>query len=181
MQVTDFLASHPGGSKIILKLAGKDATAEYDPIHPPGTLEENLKPEALLGTVDPETLPKPEAEKTQPEQKKEGPPPMHTLLNMDEIEAVATKQISKKAWAYYYSASDDLLTKRFNTEVYRSILLRPRVFIDVSRCDLSTTVLGHKLGIPIYVSPAAMARLGHPSGEAGIAEACRSFGAMQII
>lgn len=179
--VTDFLASHPGGSKIILKLAGKDATAEYDPIHPPGTLEENLKPEALLGTVDPETLPKPEAEKTQPEQKKEGPPPMHTLLNMDEIEAVATKQISKKAWAYYYSASDDLLTKRFNTEVYRSILLRPRVFIDVSRCDLSTTVLGHKLGIPIYVSPAAMARLGHPSGEAGIAEACRSFGAMQII
>jgi L-lactate dehydrogenase (FMN-dependent) and related alpha-hydroxy acid dehydrogenases len=35
--------------------------------------------------------------------------------------------------------------------------------------------------MPIYVSPAAMARLGHPSGEAGIAEACRSFGAMQII
>ncbi len=50
--VTDFLSSHPGGSKIILKLAGKDATEEYDPVHPPGTLEENLRPEAKLGTVD---------------------------------------------------------------------------------------------------------------------------------
>ncbi|CRK14038.1 hypothetical protein BN1723_021017, partial [Verticillium longisporum] len=47
--VTDFLSSHPGGTKIILKLAGKDATEEYDPVHPPGTLEENLRPEAKLG------------------------------------------------------------------------------------------------------------------------------------
>ncbi|KAL1967287.1 hypothetical protein VTN77DRAFT_3333 [Rasamsonia byssochlamydoides] len=178
--VTDFLASHPGGTKVILKLAGKDATDEYDPIHPPGTLEENLKPEALLGTVNPETLPKPTADK-QPEEKKQGPPPMETLLNLDEIEQVATKQISRKAWAYYYSASDDLVSKRLNNEVYRSILLRPRVFIDCSKCDLSTSFLGHKVGMPIYVSPAAMARLAHPAGEAGIAEACRSFGAMQLI
>lgn len=106
---------------------------------------------------------------------------MQNLLNLDEIEEVATKQVSQKAWAYYYSASDDKFSKRFNNEVYRSILLRPRVFVDCTKCDLDTTVLGHKLGMPIYVSPAAMARLGHPSGEAGIAEACRSFGAMQVI
>lgn len=106
---------------------------------------------------------------------------MESLLNMDDIEQVATKNISKKAWAYYYSASDDRITKQFNTDVYRSIILRPRVFIDCTRCDLDTTVLGHKVGMPIFVSPAAMARLAHPAGEAGIAEACRSFGAMQII
>lgn len=100
---------------------------------------------------------------------------------MDDIEQVATKNVSKKAWSYYYSAADDKITKSFNTEVYRSIVLRPRVFIDCSRCDLDTTVLGHKVGLPIFVSPAAMARLGHPAGEAGIAEACRSFGAMQVI
>lgn len=106
---------------------------------------------------------------------------MESLLNMDDIEEVATTNVSKKAWAYYYSASDDKITKRFNTEVYRSIILRPRVFIDCSRCDLDTTILGHKVGLPIFVSPAAMARLAHPAGEAGIAEACRSFGAMQVI
>lgn len=143
-------------------------------------LEENLKPEACLGTVNPETLPKKEEAPATTEED-EGPPPIETLLNLDEIEQVATKNISPKAWAYYYSASDDKASKAFNNAVYRSILLRPRVFIDCTRCDLDTTILGHKVGLPIFVSPAAMARLGHPAGEAGIAEACRSFGAMQII
>lgn len=178
--MTDFLSSHPGGAKIILKLAGTDATEEYDPIHPPGILEEELKPEACLGTVDANTLPKQEAPAA-PQEPAQGPPPMESLLNLNEIEDVATKQVSHKAWAYYYSASDDLVTKHFNTQAYRSILLRPRVFVDCTRCDLDTSVLGHKLKTPIFVAPAAMARLGHPSGEAGIAEACRSFGAMQII
>ncbi|PYH86109.1 mitochondrial cytochrome b2 [Aspergillus uvarum CBS 121591] len=179
--VTNFLSDHPGGAKIILKLAGKDATEEYDPIHPPGLLEENLKPENFLGTVNADTLPKVQAEPAPAAAETEGSPSMESLLNMDDFEQVATKNISKKAWAYYYSASDDKVTKHFNTEVYRSILLRPRVFVDCTKCDLDTKLLGHNLGMPIYVSPAAMARLGHPAGEAGIAEACRSFGAMQIV
>ena len=108
-------------------------------------------------------------------------PPMENLLNLDEIEEVATRNVSKKAWAYYYSASDDKISKRLNSEAFRSIQLRPRTFIDCTECNLSTELLSNKVSIPIYISPAAMARLGHPAGEAGIAEACRSFGAMQII
>ncbi|KAI1176665.1 FMN-dependent dehydrogenase [Nemania sp. FL0916] len=184
--VTEFLPSHPGGSKIILQLSGRDATEEYDPIHPPGTLEENLKPEAKLGRLDPATVSQTtKAEKKNAEEQSEenGPPPMETLLNLDEIEQVAKKQISDKAWAYYWSAGDDLWSKKFNNTVYRDILLRPRVFVDCTSCDLTTTVLGgkHKLGLPIFVAPAAMARLAHPDGEQGIARACARFGAMQIV
>ncbi|KZF20754.1 hypothetical protein L228DRAFT_249565 [Xylona heveae TC161] len=181
--VTDFLSEHPGGSKIILKLSGRDATEEYDPIHPPGTLEENLKPEAKLGRIDPNTLPKPNEPSVEdtPSSAPDVPPPLDTLLNLDEIEQVATRQMSRKGWAYYFSASDDLLSKDFNNAVYRSILLRPRVFIDCTHCDTSTTLLGNKVGLPIFVSPAAMARLAHPSGEAGIAQACAKFSALQII
>lgn len=179
--VTDFLSSHPGGAKIILKLAGRDATEEYDPIHPPGTLEGNLKPEAKLGTVDPATLPKPKADGAEKRQQSEGPPDMQSLLNLDEIEEVATKQVSKKCWAYYFSASDDMVTKSFNNQVYKQILLRPRVFIDCTKCDTSTSLLGHKVGLPLYVSPAAMARLSHPAGEHGIAQGISSFGALQIV
>ncbi|KAI1931104.1 hypothetical protein LOZ58_003582 [Ophidiomyces ophidiicola] len=180
--VTDFVPEHPGGASIILKLAGKDATEEYDPIHPSGTLEENLRPEACIGAVDPESLHKLKPVKAQgPAQAREGPPPLSTLLNLDDIERVATQQISRKAWGYYYSAADDLISKSLNTTVYRSILLRPRVFVDCEKCDLSTTALGYKIGSPIYVSPTAMARLAHPAGEAGIAAACSKFGAMQLI
>jgi isopentenyl diphosphate isomerase/L-lactate dehydrogenase-like FMN-dependent dehydrogenase len=184
--VTDFLPEHPGGSRIILQLAGRDATAEYDPIHPPGTLEENLKPEAKLGVVDADSLKKLQRQAAQgrpqeDEQPKAPPPPLDTLLNLDEIEAAATAQISKKCWAYYYSASDDLHSKTLNNLAYRSILLRPRVFVDVTRADTSTALLGHRVSTPLYVSPAAMARLAHPDGEAGIARGISRFGAMQLV
>jgi len=180
--VTSFVPEHPGGSKIILQLAGQDATDEYDPVHPPGTLEDSLPASAKIGAIDKSTLPsvdKSPAEKSStPEDK------LMTLdecLNMDDIEKLATQKMSTKAWAYYYSAGDDLITKSANNLVYRNILLRPRVFVDVTRCSTATTILGHKVGLPFFVSPAAMARLGHPDGEAGIARACRTYGACQII
>jgi isopentenyl diphosphate isomerase/L-lactate dehydrogenase-like FMN-dependent dehydrogenase len=147
-------------------------------------LEDNLPKEANLGPIDPNTLPSPVQSassehgaepSTQPDL------PLAALLNLDEIEAAATKKISRKGWAYYYSASDDLHSKSLNNTVYRSILLRPRIFIDCTKCDLSTTFLSHHLQHPVFVSPAAMARLAHPSGEAGIAAACARHGAMQII
>ncbi|KAM4059706.1 FMN-dependent dehydrogenase [Hirsutella rhossiliensis] len=179
--VTDFLSSHPGGSKIILKLAGRDATQEYDPVHPPGTLEENLKPEAKLGRVNPNSL----VEHAVPADKAAGdtsePPPLASLLNLDELEAEATRRIPNRAWAYYFSASDDLYSKQLNRAVYRDILLRPRVFVDCTVCDLSTSLLGNKVDVPFFIAPAAMARLAHPDGERGMAQAAARFGAMQII
>lgn len=177
--VTSFLPSHPGGSKIILQLAGRDATEEYDPIHPPGTLADNLPPTAKLGKLDTSSLPQPAVQTSEPQN--DAPPLMANLLNLEEIEAVATKQISKKCWAYYYSAADDLISKSFNNQVYKSILLRPRIFVDCTKCDLTTTLLGHKVGMPIYVSPAAMARLAHSAGEQGIAQGISSYGALQIV
>ncbi len=179
--VTKFLPSHPGGAKIILKLAGKDATEDYDPIHPPGTLEANLKPEAKIGRIDPATILKPKADEIGKKPEEDAPVHMRSLLNLGVIEQVATKKISQKCWAYYYSAADDLYSKSFNNSVYRSILFRPRIFVDCTKCDPSTTLLGHKVGMPIYVSPAAMARLAHPAGERGIAQGISHFGAMQIV
>lgn len=127
-------------------------------MHPPGTLDEYLSEEDKLGIVDPDTLPKERAAKEE-NSLANGLPPLESLLNLDEIEVVATKRLSRKAWAYYYSAGDDLISKRLNNEVYRSILLRPRIFVDCEHCDPSTTIMGCKVGLPIFVSPAAMARL----------------------
>lgn len=184
--VTNFLSEHPGGAKIILKLAGKDATEDYDPVHPPGTLEENLKPEAKLGRISDESLVKmkQDQETSKPAETKKDENallPLHALLNLEDIETEATKRISKKAWAYYFSAADDMLTKTHNNTVYRDIIMRPRVFIDVGKCDMSTSLLGHQVSSPIYVAPAAMARLAHPDGELGIAKASANFGTLQIV
>lgn len=56
--VTSFLPDHPGGSAIILKYAGKDATKAFDPIHPGDTLTKYLPKECHLGPVDVKTKPK---------------------------------------------------------------------------------------------------------------------------
>lgn len=36
---------------------------------------------------------------------------------------------------------------------------------DVSKRDISTTVLGHKVSMPLGVAPTAMQRMAHPDGE----------------
>jgi L-lactate dehydrogenase (cytochrome) len=46
-----YLQAHPGGAKIILKYAGKDATSAYEPIHPTDALDKNLEPDKHLGTL----------------------------------------------------------------------------------------------------------------------------------
>jgi len=108
-------------------------------------------------------------------------PPLEDILNIGEFEPAARHLISRKGFAYYYSAADDLYSKHLNSSIYSRILLRPRVFVDCTSCSTSTTMLGSPVSLPIYVAPAAMARLGHPTGEQGIAQACATFGACQII
>jgi len=179
--VSSFLAHHPGGSRIILQLAGSDATEQYDPVHPKGTLESSMPPVERIGAFDKATAPKVEKGKGREQEAEEAMPTLDDCMNMDDMEALATRKISKKAWAYYYSAGDDLISKALNSEVYRKILLRPRVFVDVVKCDTSTKMLGLPVSLPIFVSPAAQARLAHDSGEHGIAQACAKWGACQII
>jgi isopentenyl diphosphate isomerase/L-lactate dehydrogenase-like FMN-dependent dehydrogenase len=111
----------------------------------------------------------------------EGITSLDECLNLDDIEQAATNKITKKAWGYCFSASDDLISKSYNNQVYRKILLRPRIFVDCTRCDTSTTLLGQNVRVPFFVSPAAMARLAHPDGEQGIAKACARYGALQLI
>src|ERR1700710_1445214 len=65
--VTEFLPEHPGGPKIILKYAGKDATVEFEPIHPPDTLDKYLHKSKHLGSVDMSTVKK-EKQEDDPEE-----------------------------------------------------------------------------------------------------------------
>jgi len=50
LNVTSFLADHPGGELAILTFAGKDATEEFDMIHPPDVIGK-YAPDAIIGMV----------------------------------------------------------------------------------------------------------------------------------
>merc|ERR1719446_1526068 len=50
LNVTNFLSQHPGGELAILTFAGKDATEEFNMIHPPDVVPK-YAPDAIIGVV----------------------------------------------------------------------------------------------------------------------------------
>jgi hypothetical protein len=113
--VTEFLPEHPGGPKIILKYAGKDATEEYEPIHPPDTLDKYLHKSKHLGEVDMSTVEKEEKEVDPDEEERlervKRMPILDQCFNLMDFEAVARRVMKKTAWAYYSSGADDEIVR----------------------------------------------------------------------
>lgn len=111
MAVANVVVEHPGGQKIILKYAGKDATEEFDPIHPPDTLDKYLDKSKHLGEVDMETVEQEEkAHDPEEEERQERiklKPSLAQCYNLLDFEAVARRVMKKTAWAYYSSGADD--------------------------------------------------------------------------
>ncbi|KAH6914012.1 cytochrome b2 [Coprinopsis sp. MPI-PUGE-AT-0042] len=183
--VTEFLDDHPGGSKIILKYAGKDATEEYEPIHPPDAITTNLPPEKQLGVVDPDTVKKVEVKTTDAEMQRlervSRRPPLSQVLNLHDFETIAKEVMTEKAWAYYSSAADDEITNRENHAAYHRIWFRPHILVDVEKVDWSTTILGNKTSMPIYITATALGKLGHPDGELNLTRAAAKHNVIQMI
>ncbi|KAF2396121.1 hypothetical protein EJ06DRAFT_534252 [Trichodelitschia bisporula] len=183
--VTEFLPEHPGGSKIILKYAGKDATEEFDPIHPRDTLDKYLDRSKHLGEVDMQTV-KVEAKDEDPEEaarleRIERMPPLEQCYNLMDFEAVARNVMKKTAWAYYSSGADDEITMRENHSAFHKVWFRPRVLVDVEKVDMSTTMLGTKVDIPFYVTATALGKLGHAEGEVCLTKGARKHNVIQMI
>ncbi|KEP55095.1 L-mandelate dehydrogenase [Rhizoctonia solani 123E] len=180
--VTGFLNDHPGGIGPILKVAGSDATRVFVPIHPPGTLS-TLPPTYHIGTVDPATLPAQltqlTAEELRIQEARATLPPPEAAINLADIENLAKTVLTQTAWAYYRSAGDDEFSYRENNYAFRRYWFRPRVMNKVSQLQTSTTILGIPTSLPIFVSPAALARLGHPDGEVSITRGVASEGIIQ--
>lgn len=65
------------------------------------------------------------------------------------------KYIKYDSWGYIHI----YILLFFN--LYR---FRPRILIDVSKIDMTTTVLGFKISMPIMIAPTAMQKMAHPEG-----------------
>ena len=112
-----------------------------------------------------DTFEKPPPSTYQPYQK----PPLSTIINCDDFEEVAKNTLAKKTWAFYSSAATDCYTYERNRSFFSRIWFRPRILRDVSKIDTTTSILGHNVGVPFMVHPAALVKLVHPDGEKGIA------------
>ncbi|XP_014599549.1 PREDICTED: peroxisomal (S)-2-hydroxy-acid oxidase GLO5 isoform X1 [Polistes canadensis] len=82
---------------------------------------------------------------------------------------------------YYKSGAGDECSLRWNREAFKRYRIKPRCLRDVSKRDLSTTILGDKISMPLGVAPAAMQRMAHPDGECANARAAEAAGTIFIL
>ena len=103
---------------------------------------------------------------------------INSCHNFKDFRNLAQKRLPSPIFHYIDGAADDEVTYRRNTEAYDQCDLVPNVLTGIEKVDMSTTVMGQKLDLPIYCAPTALQRLFHPDGEIGVGKAAEKFGTM---
>ncbi|XP_058071487.1 glycolate oxidase isoform X2 [Magnolia sinica] len=103
------------------------------------------------------------------------------VTNVSEYQAIAKEKLPKMVYDYYASGAEDQWTLHENRQAFSRILFRPRILIDVSRIDMTTTVLGFKISMPIMIAPTAMQKMAHPEGEYATARAASAAGTIMTL
>ena len=91
---------------------------------------------------------------------------------------LAKQRLPGPIFHYIDGAADDEVTYRRNTQAFEECDLVPNVLAGVENVDMSVTVMGVKLDMPIFCSPTALQRLFHHDGERAVARAAEKFGTM---
>ncbi len=103
------------------------------------------------------------------------------LLTVRDFERLARQRLSKPAYDYFRSGSEEERALARNEEAYRRWVVWYRVLVDVAERDLSTTVLGIPVATPILIAPTAYHRLAHPEGELATARAATVAGTIYVV
>ncbi len=87
------------------------------------------------------------------------------LVNLFDYESAARERLDRNAFDYYFHGANDEVTLRENRAAFDRISLRYRILAGVEDRDLTTSVLGHRLSMPVLAAPTAFHKLAHPDGE----------------
>lgn len=98
--------------------------------------------------------------------------------NVEDLRLLAKQRLPGPIFHYIDGAADDEVTYRRNTAAFEDCDLVPNVLGGVQDVDMSVTVMGQKLALPIFCSPTALQRLFHHDGERAVARAAEKFGTM---
>jgi L-lactate dehydrogenase (cytochrome) len=98
--------------------------------------------------------------------------------NFHDFRRLARRRLPGPIFDYIDGAADDELTHRRNTASFERCDLVPNVLQGVETVDLSVTVMGQKLDMPVYCSPTALQRLFHHRGERAVGAAAAKYGTM---
>jgi len=96
--------------------------------------------------------------------------------NVHDFRALAKRRLPSPIFHYIDGAAEDEITYRRNTAAFDACDLVPNVLVGVENVDMSVTVMGKRLELPVFCSPTALQRLFHHDGERAVARAAQAFG-----
>ncbi|XP_070554597.1 uncharacterized protein [Ptychodera flava] len=97
------------------------------------------------------------------------------LVCVDDYEKYAREHLNQHSVAYYTCGADEEVSVKENRQAFRRFRIKPRVLRDVSKRDLSTSILGQKIDFPILIGPAGTQCLVHHEGEVAAAKAANAM------
>lgn len=130
-----------------------------------------IEPGADPPTLDPEVAAPPDL----------GREELDRLFSVEEFEPLAAERMHRSAYLYVRNWAGSGWTTRNNAAAFRRWMFRPRVLVDVSSIDLSTTVLGTPVSLPILFAPTSVHKLSHPDGELATARASLALDTVQVL
>ncbi len=89
--------------------------------------------------------------------------------NVDDFRRLAKARLPSPVFHYIDGAADDEVTKSRNSSAFDDCDLVPNVLAGVEDIDMSVTVMGKKIDLPLMLSPTALQRLFHWQGERAVA------------
>jgi isopentenyl diphosphate isomerase/L-lactate dehydrogenase-like FMN-dependent dehydrogenase len=98
------------------------------------------------------------------------------VVNIADLRRLAQRRLPRVAFDYIDGGADGEVTLRENCRIFDDVLFRPKNAVSMAACDLSTTVLGHKLALPFILAPVGSSRMFYPRGEVAAARAAGAAG-----
>lgn len=103
------------------------------------------------------------------------------FVSNEELVQEARRRLDQGAWDYLVGGSESETTLRRNRSAFDRIAFRPRILVDVSKVDTSTTFMGQKLRIPAILAPIGSLQVFDPQGALASTRAASEFGIMHAI
>lgn len=101
---------------------------------------------------------------------------LDTMVNVRDIERAARRRLPRPIYDVVAGGAWDEVTLDANEADLRQLRLRCRTLVDVGQRDLSTTVLGHPVALPVLLAPVGYQRMLHRDAELASARAAATAG-----
>lgn len=106
---------------------------------------------------------------------------MSGFETIQDIVLKAYRAMPSNLWEHVNGGTESEMTLLRNRQAIDSLAFRPRVLRDVSEIDTSTTFLGHKLPIPVFLAPVGGLSQIHPDGARFALQAASRSGILKFL